>query len=87
MCLKEGSPDTGDKMVFNTFELRVIGLLWCHGDPLDKAVELYDNMQDANQPKIAASDKDFKPNFFHMFDLATTLIIENDVLFGPHKGE
>ena len=87
MALEEGSPESGDEMLFRAFEMRVIGLLWCEGDALDKAVELYDNMQDHNQPKIAANDKDFKPNFFKAFDLATDLIIKNDVLYGPNKGK
>lgn len=80
-------PESGDQMLFQAFNLRVVGLLWCSGDPLKKAVELYDNMQDANQPKIAATDKDFEENFDHMFDLASEMVVQNDIKFGKNKGK
>ena len=73
-CLYEGSPASGDEMRFSSFNLRILGLLWCDGDSMEKAVELYDNMQDNNQPEIAASDKDFNPNLFVMLDFASEIV-------------
>ena len=47
-CLYEDSPDSGPDMRFDSFKLRVLGLLWCEGDPGEKVVEFYDNCQDNN---------------------------------------
>ena len=66
---EESNPD-----LINVFKLRVLGILWCNGEALEKATELYDTMQDNDQDKIAASDKDFKPNLFLLFDFATKIV-------------
>ena len=31
-------------------------------------------LQDDNQPSIAAGDKDFKPNFYELIDMATEMV-------------
>ena len=62
------------------FKLRNIGLLWCQGDPLEKACELYENMQDPDKPKIAANDKDFIPNLSAILDFATTMVYEQEAM-------
>lgn len=35
---------SGDDLRFSSFKLRILGLLWCEGNPKEKAPELYDNM-------------------------------------------
>ena len=37
---------------------------------MSKANALYNILQDNNQPHLSASDKDLRPNFFKLFDLA-----------------
>ena len=59
---------------FKPSKLRILGLLWCEGSPKEKVVELYDCLQDAHQPKISATDKDFKPHFYELLDLATECV-------------
>ena len=55
------------------FHLRCVALLWCDGSKKEKAFELYDMMQDNDQPSIAASDKDFLPCFNFILKMATEL--------------
>jgi len=64
----------GQTNVFKPNKLRILGLLWCEGTPKEKVVELYDCLQDAHQPKISATDKDFKPHFFELLDIATECV-------------
>lgn len=47
-CLHEDSPDCGPDMRFDSFKMRVLGLLWCEGSSEEKAIEFYDNCQDNN---------------------------------------
>lgn len=53
--------------------LRCIGLLWCEGTKKEKAFEFYDMLQDADQPSIAAADKDFPHNFNFLLKFASEL--------------
>ena len=58
----------------SVFKLRCLGLLYCDGKAPEKAFEFYDMLQDDNQPSIAAGDKDFKPNFFTLLDMASEMV-------------
>ena len=42
--LKEVCADDEDADKLSIFKLRLVGLLWCLGDPLEKATELYECM-------------------------------------------
>lgn len=55
-------------------KLKLMAILLCEGSPKEKAFELYDSVQDNFQERIACSDKDFEPAFFHLLDLATELV-------------
>lgn len=44
--------------------LRLIGILWCDGDSTEKAVELFECMQDSRAKDISAHDRDFEDNLF-----------------------
>ena len=57
-----------------------MGVVWCEGDAKEKVHELYDNLQDNNQPNIACNDKDFKPNFFGMLDMASEVVFRCEQL-------
>ena len=85
-CLYEDSPESGDDMRFDSFKLRVLGLLWCEGGADEKSVEFYDNCQDNNQPEIAAEDKDFAPNFYQMLNFATEVVFKYELIYGPGSG-
>ena len=66
------------------FKLRNIGILWCDGDPIEKASELFENMQDGDSKGIACNDKDFKPNLFALLDFATKMVFEEEVKYMPN---
>ena len=69
--------DKGPKVnKFCSWKLRVLGILWCEGSNKEKVFELYSNMQDNEQTTIAWSDKDFKPNFFAILDLASSIVFK-----------
>ena len=74
-------------MRFDSFKMRILGLLWCEGGPDEKCIEFYDNCQDNNQPEIAAEDKDFKPNFYCMLDFCTSMVFEQELLYGKGVGK
>jgi hypothetical protein len=76
--LKEVCGDDEDAEKLSIFKLRLVGLLWCLGDPLEKATELYECMQDHDAPKISADDKDFKPNLFKLLDFATEMVFDHE---------
>jgi hypothetical protein len=65
--------DDTDNPHISLFHLRCIALLWCDGSNKEKGFELYDMMQDNDQPSIAASDKDFLPCFNFILKMATEL--------------
>lgn len=62
-------------------KLRTIGLLWCEGDEIEKASELYESLQDEDAEEIACNDKDFKPTFHALLDFATQLALENEPIY------
>jgi len=82
VCAEEGSPN-----VFSTTKLRVLGLLWCEGGDKEKAFEFYENLQDNDQPKISCTDKDFKPNFFGLLDLASEQVVKMEARFSGNPQE
>lgn len=65
----------------SVFKLRCLGLLWCEGKSAEKAFEFYDMLQDDNQKSIAANDKDFKPNFNSLLDMASAMVFELEPKF------
>lgn len=65
----------------SVFKLRCLGLLYCDGKAKEKAFEFYDMLQDDNQPSIAASDKDFKPNFITLLDMASEMVFRLEPIF------
>ena len=83
----EDSPESGADMRFDSFKMRILGLLWCEGGPDEKCIEFYDNCQDNNQPEIAAEDKDFAPNFFKMLDFCSEIVFQQEVLYGEGVGK
>jgi len=82
ICPAEEDPEENK---FSTHWLRILGLLWCEGDAKEKVHELYDNLQDNNQKTIAANDKDFRPNFFGMLDMCTSIVFECEKLFSDDE--
>ena len=58
-----------------------MGLLWCDGQPKEKVVELYDMIQDNNQERLAADDKDFNKNLRLIFDFASTYCFKFEMLY------
>ena len=71
MC---GTPDGH----LDTTKMRILGILWCKGENHEKVRELYYVIQDNGQEEVAASDHDFKPSMFRIFDLATIMPIEQE---------
>jgi hypothetical protein len=70
-----------DPSAFSVRKLKCVGLLWCDGEPEEKVVELYDMIQDNNQERIAADDKDFKKNLYLIFDFASTYCFRFEMLY------
>ena len=64
---------------YSVFTMRVLSILWCDGSPPEKAAEFYANLQDMDT--IACGDKDFKPNLYAIFDLATEMVFKNEPWF------
>lgn len=54
--------------------LQLWGITLCSGDNPTKVATFYSVLQDANQPNIAALDKDFPHNFYLMVLFATALV-------------
>ena len=59
-------------------KMRCVGILWCKGNAIEKATELYEIMQDGGQPTIPCNDKDFKPNFNHLIYYATEMLFKKE---------
>ena len=57
-------------------KLRTLAVFWCEGSPTEKAIELFDNLQDSYAVSISANDKDFKPQFEELLLLATQVVDE-----------
>mgnify|MGYP000382364270 CR=1 FL=1 len=74
--VKECQSAQGEYLHFSTFKLRCLGILWCEGSPIEKVVELFDNLQDG-QYTISCNDRDFKPNLFQMFYFATECVFNH----------
>lgn len=69
-CLHEGNADQ-----YCIQNLRCIAILWCDGDVKEKVPELYDILQDNDQPSIAANDKDVAPALNTLFDFTGYTIL------------
>ena len=74
MSEEEGPLLNAEEFHLSVFKLRCLGLLWCDGKPEEKAFEFYDMLQDDNQASIACNDKDFKPNFKTLLDMASEMV-------------
>jgi hypothetical protein len=61
-------------------KLMILGILWCEGDDQEKAVQFFELLQGRQDSRIAANDKDFKPNLYMLFDFATEIVFENEHL-------
>lgn len=70
--------DDEDTSKLSIFKLRLIGILWCDGDKTEKVVELFECMQDHDNPSISAHDKDFEANIFQLYDFALRMVFENE---------
>ena len=62
------------KGIYCPSKLRLLGILWCKGSPVEKSEELYDTICD--KEFMVTTDKDFKPNIFQLFKFATEVIYE-----------
>ena len=82
-CLVDDSPEFKDidRKAFSVRKIKCVGLLWCDGSNKEKVVELYDMIQDNNQERIAADDKDFKKNLFLIFDFASTFCFRFEMAY------
>ena len=82
-CRVDGSPEFKDvdKNAYSVRKLKCVGLLWCDGSNKEKVVELYDMIQDNNQSRIAADDKDFRKNLFLIFDFASTFCFKFEMIY------
>lgn len=58
--------------------MKILGILWCDGEDIEKVSELYDCLQGPDDDKIAFDDKDFKPNFNHLLDFASSIVFDNE---------
>ena len=54
-------------------KLKMLGILWCNGNPDEKTAELYNSIVDNKSDTIVVCDKDFKPNFFQLCEFATEM--------------
>ena len=75
-CLDEKSPDCGPDMKFDSFRMRVLGLLWCEGSHEEKSIELYEICFDSLQSEIAAEDKNFATKFYCILDFCTSMVFK-----------
>jgi len=74
-CIYRFDPDNGEIVApeYTCYDIRAIrawAVLFCDGDPKEKVPELYDMLQDNNQPSISATDKDFNVTMTMLFDFA-----------------
>jgi hypothetical protein len=63
------------------------GIILCGGSSELKTTTFYDILQDNNQDRISATDKDFPGNFNLMIDLATKLVNEWEAKFSEKEPE
>lgn len=66
------------KKTYSVQKLRCLAILWCEDSPEEKVVEFWNMLQDSYQSKIAALDKDFKPNMELLFEISTTWVIKHE---------
>ena len=53
-----------------------MGLLWCKGVNAQRISELYNILQNNDQPSIAHTDKNIAPTLETIFDFSTRLVFE-----------
>ena len=61
----------------DVMKLKLMGILWCDGDPHERITELYHVFQDNHQEKIAWSDKDMPIALTILFNFATKVIFNH----------
>jgi len=80
-CIYEhGSTDLAVDQEATCYDIRFLrgwAILWCDGNAKEKVPELYDMLQDNNQPTISAGDKDFNVTMTFLFDCAGYTIDRN----------
>lgn len=64
-----------------------MALLWCEDANNEKISEFWCILQDADQPSIAAYDKDFSKNMCVMFDFASIIVLEHEEQFVGECGQ
>lgn len=82
-CIEEKIPDdiAPDATVYSVKKIRCFAILYCTDDADEKISELWNMMQDSDQPTIAAYDKDFESNLFMMLDISTFLVLQYEEQF------
>ena len=68
--------------MFCTKKLRALALVWCNGDPIEKAEEMYDILQNNKQDYLAACDRDFKPTLFKMLEFSSSMVYKLEPKYG-----
>lgn len=69
----------------NNIRLKGLGILWCSGSILDKSKEFYNNIALLGEPKVSCNDKDFKPNLFALFDIASEVVFKIEPKYTKKK--
>ena len=67
---------SSQNIYFDIVTLKLMGILWCDGEPNEKIIELYHVLQDNHQEKIAWNDKDTPATLKSLFDLATSVVFK-----------
>ena len=79
--------DQENKAELSKNALLLWGIVLCGGKSLVKVKAFYDVLQDNNQERISAEDKDFPGNFTLMIDLATFLVNHYEAEFSGKETE
>ena len=84
---KGEADDIEADFLFNVQKIRCLALLWCDDDAKEKIGEFWNTLQDADQPTIAAGDKDFFIVMELLFEISTTYIWKYEEEYTGAKGQ
>ena len=62
---------------FDCTKLKIMGIMWGHGDKNEKIIEIYNVLQANHQDEIAWNDRQTKRTFYDIFDVSTELIFKH----------
>lgn len=80
-CVGECEDIATGETIYDVRNLRCLALLYCEDEPQEKIFEFWCIIQDADQPKIAAYDKDFSPVMYLLFDFASVTVLKHEEKF------